>query len=91
MAAPAYHLFGVATNSSGVPITNATVGVYAAQTLVVVPIYTDVGLTTVKANPFLAAADGTWDFYLFTGQYVRLQISAPGATTRDMDNITIPV
>lgn len=91
MALPAYHLFGVVTNTSGVPVNNATVGVYQAQTLTPVAIYSDVNLSVVKTNPFLASADGTWDCYLDTGQYIRLQVTAPGATIRDMDNIMVPI
>ena len=80
-------VFGVATNASGTPISGATVAVHRAGTLTDITIYTDAALTVAAANPLSANSDGTFLFYGAAGQAIRLRITIPGGTTRDVDNI----
>lgn len=47
---------------------SATVTVYLAGTLTLATLYSDTN-RTAKANPFTAASDGTWSFYIDGGRY----------------------
>jgi hypothetical protein len=87
MATKSGHHFGVATNASGVPISNASVQVYLAGTTSAPPLFSNEARTTSLSNPFSANSDGFFEFYTVPGIALRIQVSAPGATTRDVDNI----
>jgi hypothetical protein len=76
---------GVARDSEGNVIGQATIGIYLAGTSTLTTIYSDNGVTE-KANPFPADDDGAYEFYIDSGLY-RLKISKTGYQTFDEDDL----
>lgn len=53
-------------------------------------IFSDSGLTNPLANPFTGDANGNFAFYANPSATYHVQISAPGVTTYDIPDITLP-
>src|SRR5678816_2806016 len=74
--------------TSGVPSTNkliqsyplSTITVYLTGTTTLAPLFSDFDGTVVKANPFTAASDGSFFFYIAAGRY-DIRFSGTGITT----------
>jgi hypothetical protein len=68
-SAQQYYLYnGTARDAAGTALVSPSVLVTLVPPAGVASIYTDAG-TTPKANPFTAAADGTYSFYAVAGRY----------------------
>ena len=80
--------FSVLQDTSGNPITTATLNVYLANTTTAATIYSDNGSTT-KSNPMLTdATDGTYEFWAANGVY-DLVFTKTGYTFTDADTADV--
>ncbi|HEX8410488.1 MAG TPA: glycosyl hydrolase family 28-related protein [Thermoanaerobaculia bacterium] len=75
------------TKLQGYTNASATVRVYKTGTVTDATIYAD-DASTAKANPFTAAADGFWFFYVDNGSY-DIQFSGSGFTTYTWTDIRV--
>ena len=77
-----------ATDANGDSVSGATRTIYNAGTTTAVTVYSDVGLTTIQANPLTSDAGGLFaESYLPDGDYKAVIKDASGVTLDEYDNI----
>lgn len=75
---------------TGVPQPNAVVQVFFTGTLNLAPIFSDdLAVPTPRANPFLADANGYWNFYAVADRY-DVRITPTGIASYTLGDVNIP-